>query len=233
MSPDSVCLYKWSPFLVRNNLYFMGMKEQNPADLWRTSKVVDRRGSKRVVTMSGKVYELVGKPVVMGELRGNVPVWVQGKFQVGMPRNWIEVVEQWGWVKGLERARVREEVVTGGSGDVKEVEDKVEEEDAELSNISPMKMVKGISYNYSCIYCSVIPRPRSICRSELYRHYSVRHFANHLRAEFGKVGRFCGVCKKVVITSNWVTHMGQVHGNVEIFLPIEARLPGGRNHARG
>ena len=38
--------------------------------------MVDRRGSKRVVTMSGKVYELVGKPVVLGEeLRGNVPVW--------------------------------------------------------------------------------------------------------------------------------------------------------------
>ena len=96
-----------------------------------------------------------------------------------------------------------------------------------------MKMVKGISYNYSCIYCSVIPRPMSICRSELYRHYSVRHFANHLRAEFGKVGRFCGVCKKVVITSNWVTHMGQVHGNVEIFLPIEARIPGGEEPCEG
>ena len=105
MSPDSVCLYKWSPVLVRNNLYFMGLKEQNPADLWRTSRVVDRRGSKRVVTMSGKVYELVGKPVVLGEeLRGNVPVWVQEKFKVGMPINWVEVVEQWGWVKGLERA---------------------------------------------------------------------------------------------------------------------------------
>ena len=47
----------------------MGLKEQNLADLCRTSKVVDRRGSKRVVTMSGKDYELIGKPVVLGELR--------------------------------------------------------------------------------------------------------------------------------------------------------------------
>ena len=94
MSPDSVCLYKWRPVLVRNNLYFMGLKEQNPADLWRTSRVVDRRGSKRVVTMSGKVYVLVGKPVVLGEeLRGNVPVWVQEKFKVGMPINWVEVAQ--------------------------------------------------------------------------------------------------------------------------------------------
>ena len=128
----------------------------------------------------------------------------------------------------MERARVKEGVVIGSSGDGKEVEDKVESEDAELSNISPMKMVNGISYNYSCIYCSVIPRPRSICRSELYRHYAVRHFANQLRAEFGKAGRFCGECKVDIRTSNWVTHMGQVHGKVEMFLPVEARVPGGR-----
>ena len=229
MSPETVRLYKWSPALVRGNLYFMGLKEQTPSDMWRTSKVVDRRGSKKVVTITGKVYELVGKPVILGELRGTVPVWLQEKFLLGIPRNWEEVVGQWGWVRRLERAKAEEELVTGCSADGKGVED--EPEDAELCNISPMKMVKGISYNYSCIYCSLIPR--SICRSELYRHYAVRHFANQLRAEFGKVGRFCGDCKKEVRTSNWVTHMGQVHGKVEIFLPIEARLPGGRNQGRG
>ena len=92
MSPETVRLYKWSPALVRGNLYFMGLKEQTPSDMWRTSKVVDRRGSKRVVTMSGKEYELIGKPVVLGELRGNVPVWVHEKFQVGITRNWVEGV---------------------------------------------------------------------------------------------------------------------------------------------
>ena len=54
--------------------------------------MVDRRGSKRVVTMSGKEYKLIGKPVVLGELRGNVPVWVHEKFQVGITRNWVEGV---------------------------------------------------------------------------------------------------------------------------------------------
>jgi len=228
MSPaETVRLYMWSPALVRDSLYFMGLKEQNPADLWRTSKVVDRRGCRKVVTITGKVYELVGKPVILGELKDTVPVWVQEKFQLGIPRNWEEVVRQWGSVKGLERAKAEDEQVTVSTADGKGVE--VESEDANMSNTSSIKMVKGISYNYSCIYCSIIPRPRSICRSELYRHYAVRHFANQLRAEFGKVGRFCGDCKKVVSTSNWVTHMGQVHGKVEMFLPIEARLPVGRS----
>jgi len=227
MSPETVSLYKWSPALVRGNLYFMGLKEQNPADLWRTSKVVNRRGSRKVVTITGQVYELIGKPVILGELRGTVPVWVQERFQLGIPKNWEEVVSQWGWVRGLERAKAEDELMTESSADEKGVEK--DSEDAAISNISPMKMVKGIPYNYSCIYCTLIPRPRSICRSELYRHYAVKHFANQLRAEFGKVGRFCGDCKKVVSTSNWVTHMGQVHGKVEMFLPIKARLPGGRN----
>ena len=94
-------LYFWSPILIRDRLYFVGLKKvaEHVVDMWRTSKVVGTMGSKRVVTASGKVYTLVGKIVVPAELRDNVPVWVEERFKLGLPRNWEEVVEQWTWVR--------------------------------------------------------------------------------------------------------------------------------------
>ena len=230
MVAESCRIYHWSPVLVRDKLYFVGIKEgaECATDLWRTSKVLGRMGSRRVVTMSGKVYMLVGKPVVLGELRDIVPVWVEQKFQLGLPRNWEKVVKQWAWVRRVETER--QVVNTGRSG----VSEEFELEDNPCINLSssvtpsPMKLVNGILHNYSCIYCSIIPRPKSICRSELYRHYSIRHFTKQLGEQFGKVGQFCLDCKRDIRTSNWITHMGQVHGKVEMYLPIQARLPGGR-----
>jgi len=224
-------LYFWSPVLIRNKLYFVGIKKvaESAVDMWRTSKVVGRMGSKRVVTASGKVYTLVGKLVVPAELRDNVPVWVEDRFKLGLPRNWEEVVNQWAWVKKLETEWEGRGVGEDG------IEIEVENPRKELPSTlpSPTKLVRGIPYNYSCIYCSVIPRPKSICRSELYRHYANCHFANQLREQFGKMGQFCGDCKRDIKTSNWVTHMGQVHGKVELFLPAEARLPIKRTTLKG
>lgn len=212
MSSAIIRLYYWSPALVRGELHFMGLIEQDPASYWRTSQVMDRRGSRKVVTLSGKVYELVGRPVFKGEMRPSVPVWVQAKFQQGVPINLVEVIEQWAMVKRLE------EECTVVRMDYFQEERKLPETDS-------VKKVNGIPYDYSCIYCSIIPRPRSICRSELYRHYAIRHFAEQLSQVFGKAGRFCADCKKDVSTSNWVSHVGQVHCKVEMFLPPQARVP--------
>jgi len=219
-------LYYWSPILIRDKLYFVGLKKvaENVADMWRTSKVVGKMGSKRVVTASGKVYTLVGKLMVPAELRDSVPVWVEERFKMGLPTNWEEVVVQWAWARNLDTER------EGRGVGEERIEFEVENLRKELPSMSPspIKLVRGIPYNYSCIYCSIIPRPKSICRSELYRHYANCHFANQLREQFGKMGQFCGDCKRDIKTSNWVTHMGQVHCKVELFLPAEARLPGRR-----
>ena len=146
-------------------------------------------------------------------------------MKMGLPRNWEELVNQWVWVQRLE--------IDGGEdteqgGNVEDVEIDNDANDSSMSP-SPIKMMRGIAYNYSCIYCKIIPRPSSVCRSELYRHYSSKHFAKLLKAQFGRLGQFCLECKKNIKTNNWVNHMvGQVHSKVEMFLPPEARVPGGR-----
>ena len=159
MVAETCRLYYWSPVLVREKLYFVGLKEvaENVAHMWITSKVVGRMCSRKVVTNSGKVYNLVGKPVVPGSLRDRVPVWVEEKFKLGLPRIWEEVVEQWAWVKKLETEK------QGRGGDWVEFETENSRKDLASMSPSPIKLVRGIPYNYrNYIY---------ICQN--YRHISL------------------------------------------------------------
>ena len=79
--------------------------------------------------------------------------------------------------------------------------------------------------DFHCVLCGTLPRPSGPCRSELYKHYAVRHFAHELRADHGPQGRECHDCGKALSLSSWVVQVGQVHGHVEAYLPVEARVP--------
>jgi len=92
-------------------------------------------------------------------------------------------------------------------------------------NGSHMKTVNGQLYDFRCHFCKVLPRYGKPCRSELYRHYSLRHYSKELREEFGPAQPNCPICGKRQ-RSNYHSHLGQVHNEVEKFLPEVARIPG-------
>ena len=92
-------------------------------------------------------------------------------------------------------------------------------------DICPTKMFCGRLYDFRCIYCKVLPREGVVSRSELYRHYAVKHFREHLRSEYGDLARcpICGMKKKWLFYL--LSHLGQVHDKVENYLPEEAKIP--------
>ena len=89
----------------------------------------------------------------------------------------------------------------------------------------PLKEIQGNVYDFRCYFCKVLPRVGSANRSELYRHYSVYHYAAELKMEFGH-GPRCIHCKAVQKAGSFVSHMGQVHNEVEKYLPDVAKIPG-------
>eukprot|EP00092_Neocalanus_flemingeri_P035388 GFUD01038501.1.p1 GENE.GFUD01038501.1~~GFUD01038501.1.p1 ORF type:complete len:447 (+),score=104.93 GFUD01038501.1:198-1538(+) len=93
--------------------------------------------------------------------------------------------------------------------------------DSESEKISSFGVINGVSYDFRCRICQIIPRGPN--RSELYRHYSNEHFSSQLKNKFGhlKVCPFCNIDLKSTLAS----HFGQKHDMVEEFLPEEARIP--------
>ena len=89
----------------------------------------------------------------------------------------------------------------------------------------PLKVINGVVYDFRCYFCKNLPRVGSANRSELYRHYSVYHYANELKAEFGHAKGKCHHCKAQVKGGMFVSHMGQVHNEVEKYLPDIAKIP--------
>lgn len=86
--------------------------------------------------------------------------------------------------------------------------------------------------NFDCIYCKKPPiRPN---RSELYRHYSVKHhfydIEKYVRQYYpGSYNSLvCPVCdKKLKDKSCLINHVGQVHSVVQFFIPQWARISKG------
>ena len=50
------------------------------------------------------------------------------------------------------------------------------------------QVINSVVYDFRCYFCKNLPRVGSANRSELYRHYSVYHYSNELKAEFGRFG---------------------------------------------
>ena len=92
--------------------------------------------------------------------------------------------------------------------------------------ICPTRMFCGRLYDFRCIYCKVLPREGRVSRSELYRHYAVKHFSQELRSEYGDLV-LCPICgmKKKSSMCYFLSHLGQVHDKVENYLPEEAKIP--------
>ena len=91
--------------------------------------------------------------------------------------------------------------------------------------VCPTKMYCGQQYDFRCIYCNVLPRKGMVSRSELYRHYAIKHFREQLKSEYGDLAScpICGTEKN----GPWEVrmHLGQVHDKVENYLPEEAKIP--------
>ncbi|XP_023322957.1 uncharacterized protein LOC111697257 [Eurytemora carolleeae] len=90
----------------------------------------------------------------------------------------------------------------------------------------PFKMIDGQLYDFRCVFCKKLPRAGMANRSELYRHYSLYHFSAELMEEFKNLTR-CPVpgCNKVESGKKMADHMGQVHNEVEKYIPVENRIP--------
>ena len=95
--------------------------------------------------------------------------------------------------------------------------------DSSEDDRSSVRVIDGISFDFRCTICKIIPRIP--CKSELYRHYAMKHFYVQLRKEFGHL-KICPFCN-LDLPYGHVFHFGQKHNMVEKFLPVEARIPTG------
>ena len=92
----------------------------------------------------------------------------------------------------------------------------------------PFKMIDDQLYDFRCFICKKLPRAGMANRSELYRHYSLYHYHKEILEEFGKLSK-CPQpgCNKIFTGSgkNAADHMGQVHDEVDKYIPQENRIP--------
>ena len=113
----------------------------------------------------------------------------------------------------------------------------------ENSNVVTWLTATEEQRRFACYICEVFPRAGSFNRSELYRHYSLRHFSQQIKQTFITAQSLslpctCPFCPedsgKYLSTGNSVTHLGQVHLLVERFLPSQYHVQGDprRNVAR-
>ena len=88
----------------------------------------------------------------------------------------------------------------------------------------PIREIRGVPYDFRCYFCKILPRVGMANRSELYRHYSVMHYAFEIKQEFGHISK-CPQCHRDCKKGNVISHMGQTHNEVEKYLPERARIP--------
>ena len=81
---------------------------------------------------------------------------------------------------------------------------------------------------FMCYICKIFPRDDSRNKSELYRHYSIKHFSKQLKKYLPEKGKApCSLCPDgKLINSQAYSHVGQTHGKVEEFLPEEHHITG-------
>ena len=87
---------------------------------------------------------------------------------------------------------------------------------------------------FACYICRAFPRPGSLSRSELYRHYSTKHFREQIRDSFlsqHSLPCLCPYCpedkaKELTKSNFWVSHVGQVHLQVERYIDKVYHVPG-------
>jgi len=104
----------------------------------------------------------------------------------------------------------------------------VQDQHRQMDGICPLRMVNGAVYDFRCYICKVLPRVGSANRSELYRHYSLHHYSNELAQEFGTKLKSCPICQGELSgkkSGNYISHLGQVHNEVEKYLPQHAKIP--------
>lgn len=107
----------------------------------------------------------------------------------------------------------------------------VQDKYRQIDGVCPLRMVNGQVYDFRCYICKVLPRVGSANRSELYRHYTLQHYSGELAQEFGTNLKSCPQCqgelggKKSGGSGKYISHLGQVHNEVEKYLPHNRRIP--------
>ena len=107
----------------------------------------------------------------------------------------------------------------------------VQDKYKQIDGVCPLRMVNGQVYDFRCHICKVLPRVGSANRSELYRHYTLQHYSGELAQEFGTNLKSCPQChgelsgKKSGGSGKYLSHLGQVHNEVEKYLPHNRRIP--------
>ena len=78
---------------------------------------------------------------------------------------------------------------------------------------------------FMCQICLIFPRPDSINKSELYRHYSLKHYAEEIKRDYLQPHEsspcpYCPDDKKKILKKGGfdISHMGQTHLLVENYL---------------
>ena len=108
----------------------------------------------------------------------------------------------------------------------------VEDQHRQIDGICPLREINGQGYDFRCYICKVLPRVGSANRSELYRHYTLHHYTSELRQEFGTQLKFCPRCNGELNCKKggksgklYISHLGQVHNEVEKYIPHQYRIP--------
>ena len=107
----------------------------------------------------------------------------------------------------------------------------VQDQHRQMDGVCPLREINGQVYDFRCYICKVLPRVGSANRSELYRHYTLHHYTSELRQEFGTQMKSCPHCqgelncKKGGKSGRYISHLGQVHNEVEKYIPHQYRIP--------
>ena len=134
------------------------------------------------------------------------------------------------------KTEVAVKVIKKGNGDDEMASD-VKESPQKKAKKKPIKSKVNVSpekeSKFRCVYCAEVPKRPS--RSELYRHYAIKHHKNdliqHLEATYGPIAKGkdlpCPVCEPQVVKGNrtaLIDHMALKHNLIEQFLPESAKI---------
>ena len=92
---------------------------------------------------------------------------------------------------------------------------------------------------FMCKICLIFPRDDSRNKSELYRHYSLVHYPKEIKEAFltMKSPEPCPFCPddgkgpQKMISSKDISHIGQTHSKVEMFMPKEYHVQGSKRRS--
>ncbi|XP_068110261.1 mis18-binding protein 1 isoform X2 [Hyperolius riggenbachi] len=101
---EAVSLSEWVvEGLPAKGVYVQGVRRDCGNLYWHSNIIVHRIGAKKLKTMSGRIYELVGPPDKISMLQDGYPSWLVEKFSSGFPNDWKKYVNCFTDVKQMSK----------------------------------------------------------------------------------------------------------------------------------